>query len=259
MNLIDIFPRSGQIITFDILTIIFLVVIVINLIIGIAKGFFKELISFFGFFLVLIGAYLLCKPVGNLLYGVFGGAISNPIYDFLAGKNAGFAEVMTRSAAESQLPDLLNSIKIPSFFHSIFIKYIVGCIPEVDAEVSLAVGKYTANSIGLLACTAIAFLAVAIVLLVILYIIKRLTRKINGVPIIGWLNRLLGGVLGLLAGLIIVAGIGSLLSMLTGISFINTTLIDVLKVPLGDDTRWSFAKLFIENDIVNMVLGLILK
>ena len=258
--LLNLFPASGQTVTFDLLTIIFLIIILINLIDGLVKGFIKELISFFGLFIALALSFLLCKPVGGLFNGWFGSAFSNPIYSFLTGKSADFAEVMTKEVAESNLPNMLQAAGIPSFLKFIqdpIIKYVVDCIPAENVE--LAVGRYVANSVALLACSAIAFLALAIIFLVTLAIIKRATRKINKVPVLGWINRLLGAVLGIAAGLIVVAGIGSLLAMVSNINFMQDILMNVLKVPLGDNTKWSFAKLFIENDFIKLLTSYIFK
>lgn len=260
-SLVNILPASGQIVTFDLLTIIFLVIILINLIDGLVKGFIKELISFFGLFIVLILSFLLCKPVGSLFNGWFGNAFSGPIYGFLTGPGKEqFAEVMTREAAEANLPNMLSSAGIPSFLKFIqdpIIKYVVGCIPAENPE--LAVGQYVANSIALLACSAIAFIALAIIFGIVLLVVKRLTRKINRVPVLGWLNRTLGAILGVAAGIIVVAGVGSILAMISNIDFMQNILVNILKVPLGDDTRWSFAKLFLENDFIKMATEYIFK
>lgn len=259
MNLlINIFPAAGQTVTFDLLTIIFLIVILINVISGLVKGFIKELISFFGFFIILAVSFLLSKPLGNLFNGWFGGAFSGPIYNSLVGKSAQFAEVMTREAATENLPDMLSAAGIPSFLKFVqepIIKYVVGCIPETDVE--LAVGSYVANSVALLACSAIAFVAIAIVMIIIFVIIKKVTKNLNAIPVVGWLNKLLGAILGIAAGIIVVAGLGSIISMLLNVNFINDFIVGTLKVPLGDDTRWSFAKLFIENDFIKMIVGYI--
>ena len=255
--LVNFFPTSGQIITIDILTLIFLAIILLNLFMGLVRGFLKELISFFGFFLVLLGAFLLCKPIGGLFNNLFGNAFASPIYNFLVGKSDQFAQVMTQEAANEALPSLLSGIKVPSFLQAPIIKYVVGCIPAESPE--LAVGTYVANSMALLACSAIAFIAVAIVLIIVLVIITKLTKKINHVPVLGWLNKLLGALLGILAGIVVVAGIGSLISMMSGMEFMQKFLVETLKVPLEDPNRWSFAKVFIENDLINMVIGSILK
>ncbi len=259
-SLVNILPASGQTVTFDLLTIIFLLVILINVISGLVKGFIKELISFFGFFIVLILSFLLCKPVGSLFNGWFGASFSNPIYSFLIGKAPQFGEVMTQEVAQANLPDMLTSAGIPSFLGFIkdpIVKYVVGCIPAESPE--LAVGQYVANSLALLACSAIAFIALMIIFGIALIVIKRLTRKINRVPVLGWLNRLLGAILGIAAGIIVVAGIGSILAMISNIDFMQNILVNILKVPLGDDTRWSFAKLFIENDFIKIAVDYIFK
>ena len=260
LELLNIFPTSGQTVTFDLLTIIFLVIILINLISGLVKGFIKELISFFGLFIVLAVSFLLCKPVGNLFNNWFGSAFANPIYGFLTGKSADFGTVMTKEVAQENLPNMLQAAGIPSFLKFIqdpIIKYVVDCIPAENVE--LAVGQYVANSIALLACSAIAFLALAIILLIILAVIKKATKNINKVPVLGWVNKLLGAVLGIAAGIIVVAGIGSILAMISNIDFMQNILVNILKVPLGDDTRWSFAKLFIENDFIKLLTSYIFK
>lgn len=52
----------------DILDIIILIIILFNALLGFKRGFTKELVSFIGFFLIIVLAFILKNPISELMY-----------------------------------------------------------------------------------------------------------------------------------------------------------------------------------------------
>lgn len=248
-----IFP-SGQSIFFDWITIVYLAILVISLLIGIKKGMISMLVSLVGLAIAVGVAILLAKPCANWLQTTsIGTNMSQSIYDWLAAKSPYFGEVMTKTQATSYMPGIVNSIGVPGVFQDWVSSFALNSIPEVGA--SLAVGVYISRAVCNLGLIAISFLVLFIVFLIIMAVVAHLTKNINKTKFIGPLNRIFGGVFGLLIGCVFIAVLSYGLTMGVGIegfgNYISTALC------LGDDTKWSFAKMIYEQNFLAMILQLL--
>lgn len=242
---------------FDYFSTFYGIIILIITFICIKKGFVSSLISFFGLTLVFVGAFLLAKPLGDYLYSStgLGSMISNPLNDYLITKGNIFNNIINPDTIGNEIKIGLVEAGIPESFAPTITNIITPYLPDLGNE---TLGVILSNGVSKLTCIILSFIILFIVFSILLFIVKKLANKINDIAIIGWINRLGGGAIGLLISILIVCVISYFIQMLSGfIPSFNTLLHDHLK--LNDPEAWSFAKFLYEQNFINKLITLYLK
>lgn len=285
MNLLtSVFPVSGQSLKFDWISLVFMVLFLLAVIWGIHKGFLYSLLGLVGLTIIFFAAYLLSKPIGAQLQGVEGWNDSvqsyisnfliekgeenqittgNDLYDagitLLYGSRNIMKWVVNGSDLNTTIPGTettilqaaLNQSGIPSFLHEYVGNFVMNALPESGATQNIA--YYISYSIASLVFVAIAFAAVFIVGYILLIIAKIIAKKINHAKVVGPINRILGGVLGALIGIIDLALLSALLVSLSAYPDIYNYLDSTLY--LSDSSIYTIGKTFYNNNFLEVFMG----
>ncbi len=238
---------------FDWFSIALVAVVVIFCFVGLFRGFFATLITFFKSVITIGGAILLCKPIAaGLLHTGIGDAIVSPIDSWLLSVNSqAFGMTITAETEASTIVSSLNETGIPSFFANPIAST---ALTMADGEMTLSLAVSQAMTYYIL--VAIAFLAVLLVLNLLMLILRKLTSRINKIPVAGAINRIFGLLLGLAYGFIIVSLITYATSWLLNIKEVNDYLGNLIGI--GNDSVTSIAKWLIENNFIKKLIELYL-
>lgn len=282
--LMNILPTSSQTYRFDWISLAFGVIVLFAFIRGIRKGFVYTLIKLFGLIIVFFLAYLLAKPIGTWIYSLngWGDTVQSNFLSFLLEKGANnpvgsgdsalqlavqirfgstnaMEWIITRDDLNTVLPgsDLtvletaLNSVGIPSFLKGFVGNFVINAVPE--SGVSQSLGYYLSCSLASLTFVAIGFVAIFAVGLIVLLIAKIVGKAINKWKVIGPMNRLLGGILGIVIGFIDVSLLSALLVSLSSYTPIYNWLDQMLF--LSDDSIYTIGKMFYNNNFLELLMG----
>lgn len=240
---------------FDWISLVYLAIVLIWMILGIKKGLLWTLLSLFGVALAVAGAYFLCKPTGNFIKGLngWGDSSQQSIYDFLVSKNNDVTMNIPKAYLEdsSNMASLLNSLGIPSVFQGYVGKFVLAAIP--DSGNSEAVGIYIAQAVNTFFFTSIAFLILFVLFLIVVGILKLMTKGLIKNKVFGPIDRIFGAVFGLAIGAVFVLGVSFGLSFLaTSNSAVYSWLDGVIY--LSDDSVFTITKyLYTENFLVKLL------
>lgn len=280
----NVFPTSGQSFRFDWISIVFFVIVVLCVIRGIRQGFISSLLQFVGLAVVFFLAYLLAKPIGEWLQSINGmgenvheklisffiekGAqnpvtTGNDVYDALIKEQYGSNNVMewvvsgkdlnsTVPGSESTILELaINAAGVPSFLADYVKNFVINAVPETGATQNLA--YYLSTPLSSLLFVAIGFICVFFIGYILLIIVKIFAKKLNHVKIIGPINRILGGVFGLLVAFVDLSLISGGLVALSANANVYAYL-DAL-LGLSDDKVYSIGKVFYNNNFLEILMG----
>lgn len=283
----SVFPTSGQSFVFDWISIVYLVIFLLAIIYGIRKGFFGVLFGLFGFALAFIGAWLLAKPMGGWIYTIsgFGDGLTSSYNDLLVSKGAehlvdtgkdsvnalltvkyGSLNVMNWVVSRDELtkpatvlidncPSVLDyaysSGNVPSFMQGYITSFVTRAVPEKATE---SLGFYLGNSLAHLTSIAIGFAVLLVVFLIVAAVLTHLSKKLNKVKGAGTLNRVFGGILGAVAGLIGISLVSGLLTAVSGLSADFYSYLDKT-LYLSEDSVYTIGKMFYNHNFLQYFLG----
>ncbi len=167
--------------TFDLIILILLLAFIW---LGYRRGLLLTAVSVVSSLISIVIAFLLTRPISGWLHklGLFSGTMSD--FSDRVYENAG--------SYPASIAPLLEKFGMPESW----TRKILQSAPGGDTAIESAV-----NSIWQLILSALALFAVFLLIRIVLGLLARLlTPAINGVPVIGWLNRVGGLVLGLIWG-----------------------------------------------------------
>lgn len=245
-------PSNGQTIFWDWFTLIFLLIIAIGVFVGIKKGLLSMLVGVVGVLAVIVISCLIAKPVGEWFASStgLGSSLTNSIYDWLVGQNSIFSAVINKSEVSSSLDSYLTSVNIPTMFFDTIKSVVIPLVPDVGVD---PIGLYIAKALSQITFTAGAFFVLSLFLGIIVGILKRLTKGINKIPLIGWINRIGGGLVGAIYGGIIISLVCYALSFFTSMPQIGSFIVDTLC--LADQTKWSIGKMIFEENFIQQFIN----
>ncbi len=192
---------------------------------GRKDGFAKTVVGFLSFFIAIVLAGLLCKPVANLAYS---GLVQKPVESTIETTIRKYTDEFNESAPSAQ--QLLDGIEqalenAPEFLKDAFkleekrqelsdkiVEVYTTDITAFSREITETVVKPAVIS----AISAVAFVVLFIILSLVCALLAKSLKLVNKLPLLGGLNSFLGGVLGALKGLIIVVVLNWLLVALVG-------------------------------------------
>ena len=179
-----------------------LVVIVIACVIyGSIKGFLTMFVAFVGRIAAVILALILCNVLANYAYTAFikpqvTETVSSKVEEVLTNdKNAQVTEIITK--ATEGMPEFVKNSAL-SCSDLLTVK------DEQKAEISNTIEQSVISPIVLSALQIVIFIILLTIFLIIVKFLSKTFGEINDWPIVGKLNKFLGGVLGLVNAMIIV-------------------------------------------------------
>ncbi len=249
---------------FDIIGIIFLVIILILLIIGFAKGFVSLVLGLAKGLVAIFLAALLCRPIGMALNNSsMGESLINKIETSLVEIDPMFNEVITndnkQQFIEQELNEKLQTANLPETI-SKYVSNLISSKVEINSNEGISCGKYIATGISMFVLIIISFVVLAIIIFIILFIIQKLAKNINLIPLVGIANRLLGVFLGLIIALLFISIISYILSFMMALPWdLADSIKDTLKLGEEHKEEFTIGKFFYEHNILKWLFGLIFK
>lgn len=244
-NFKTLFPQAGQTIVFDYVTMIFLIIIISCIIIGIFRGFFSSIISLGLSLGAGIISYFLCKPVADLLLlnsNIYN-AFYNPIYSTISKYNNGALNMEITAENKQYILEFLASdeAKIPNFYYDKISNEILS-----DSANNTLISEVFAKNITHVAFYIVVFFALLLIFGIIFGILHHFLKKVDKVIKPLFINRLLGGVFGLVEGFFTCLTICFIFYLLISINIINEDVINSISNTwfngLFDDSNWSFSQ-----------------
>lgn len=227
------------------------ILLLIMIIIGFSKGFFKQILSVANWLVSLIVAIVFVKPFSGLMAKTtLQTTINGKVAEWIASKGAIFQVPYDASSGNAQISEAISeSLSLPKFIAEIIAKGINFDVPD-----GTTLADILSPAIGSIIMTVISFVILFIGALIIIKIVINLLHVVFDRGVLGIVNKLLGAVLGLVKGLVLVSLAMLLVSILSGVvPSLNEFLITDLK--LGEES-FSIGKYFYEhNPLVELFRG----
>ena len=163
------------------------------MIIGLRDGFFDMLGRLLTTFVSLIVTLLLIGPATQMVNGI-------PVVAGLMGKMTdGILEPLRKSL--TNVPSIIAGFNLPPFLEKLMLSELADSDPT-----SSVLYDSLAASIARFTLTALLFLLIFATAAILIRLLTRMvTRLVNGLPVLGFANRLAGMAAGLAYGLLIVS------------------------------------------------------
>lgn len=229
-----------------IVTLIVIGVLVLFFIVGYRRGFLRVLFSAIALILTIVIA------------GALTPAFSKTIQKSFIGKSAaaGIEKVLTEKMssivvqpATDASNKVINALPIPGFLKETLVqKNTVAGLAEAGAS---TFKDYLSNKLVSFICTAVAFIILLIAIYIALRILFKLINGLAKIPGIKTANKLLGGCLGLLEGLLVLWILGFVIMAIAGTAF-GLKLLEVIN---GN----AFLKFLYENNGLALVVDRLFK
>lgn len=244
---------------FDIISLVIIVILIINLFVGLKKGFLGALLSLSTGLLTFIAATALCVPLANLgLSWGWGASMQSGISDKLFEQNATlFETIITDANKETLVAQGLSAFNLPSFLSSILINLMN---PYIGTNTTLA---YAFSSGLTKYCfIAICYIALLIIFGIIFILLKRFAKNLNKVPVLGPINRI-GGMIVMIALAYLI--IDAVLFGLSNLFMMNLQWLDGVSswmsktLYLNDESIFSLSKFMYTNSLTSKIITLFVK
>ena len=197
----------------DLVLVILTVTLVIRYTI---KGAVKSIFSFVKTFLAIAVAYLFRNPVAKLINEMFmGNWVRGWVYDSLYASARG---------GEIKGINFINVYeKTPKFFTNILSKFdmdlsgfdeAILSLPQATDEQIGALADNIGSSVSLLLSMILGMVVIFILSLLVLTFIINLFDKVTRLPVLNFVNRILGAVIGLLIAAMVIWAVNGVITML---------------------------------------------
>ncbi len=178
--------------------VILLLIIAVTVVRYYRKGFFSSLISFVGTIISVIIALFLSTPIATAIFNVFmkgsiSARIDSSLNDSLPEQSVEHIVTGITDAFPSSLTEGVDGLNVIDELNSIFAGDMTGVTSEVIVTNTVA-----PVMIGLTAT--IIFFFIVFILKGIFGIVEKLFYGINNIPVMGQLNNILGGAIGIVPG-----------------------------------------------------------
>ena len=181
----------------NILDILVIIIMLLNIALGIRRGFIRSMIGLINFILAIILTNILYPPVGRFLRGIDGlyNALSTSIR-----QNLGL-DALIEGAIYATQTEIINSLPLPQILRNALIENNNPIIHDALQATDFA--GYIAGFLAGIAINIITLVAVFILLLIGLNLFCHILDLIAKLPVLNSLNKLLGAILGAVWGLLI--------------------------------------------------------
>lgn len=244
MDFSVLFPQKGQNVVFDFITLAFIIIILIAIGINVWKGLLSSLISFCSGIGSLLLSYLISKPVSSLLAS--NKSISAPFYNPINNWMLGFKDGALHVEVPAENKEILvESLKSETNLPSFIFKNIEDIILK-DSSNGKFINELLSYELTKILFLVMTFIALFIVFKIIFFIIGILVKKVNDLPVIGPINRILGGVLGLFDGFLICMVVCSVFYLIFLLNIGNDGFTSIIANDwfngLWNSSNWSFSQ-----------------
>lgn len=229
-------------------------IVLLSLLIGFKKGFFKQLMGFAAILLAVLGARLLTPLTANFVATTaINQTIDDKIVNWLEAKNGIFTTVMTADPTAEELEQAMTETGLPGFIVNAIAKYFN---IEVPVGESKTFAQLLSPEITRIIVVVISFIALIIVLWLVFFILAKILNKLFSSGVLGVLNRLLGGGLGLVKSVLTVSLI---LLGLTALAGLVPAVNEFLVGQLDKAGSVSVFKMLYENNPINLLINSVFK
>lgn len=176
--------------------LIVLLIPAVFMILGIKKGFVRTLCSLLAVFVALIGAYYAAKGLSSVAVELIGPHMSDAIaeklqnWPALSGTNALSSDKLVPFLQEMGLSENLA-------------RTIQNKLIASGGNLTVSLNQLLADSVVRVIVFSVLFLLTFVILLVLWFLLSRVLDLMARLPVLNFLNRTLGGILGLAQGLIL--------------------------------------------------------
>ena len=236
---------SSVITVIDIVAVLLVVILVL---IGLKKGFSKQLFGLIGGTAVILGASYLAPTVGQWISPVLSSTIRKPIASWVAGIAADaettvFTEVLNWAdevIRNESMPIALTAMGLPSLVSGL----LGGALGGIFEKVGLAALETALPEVlTTWALTAIAFIVLMLLFSVVLALLKKAFKGLTRITAFGMLDKILGMIFGMLKGYVIISAVLALFLIIPpgflGMSAVNDQI-----------TRSTLVLFLYENNII---------
>lgn len=240
---------------FDLISIIFLIIIFVFGFIGYKKGFFKTLTGFIKSIASFVIAILLCKPLALLLSNSrMGVSMTNNFIEFLDKKGV-FSEIVTVTNKEQIVSQALQTLKIPSLLNEFLTKLLANIVP-VTGDKTLS--QSLAPTLTLYIFIGISFVLLFILIRLLFVFLKKYFAMLEQIPFVGFTNKILGCLIGTFKGFLLVCMITFVFTLIIPLdNGISRFLVDQMR--LENQSIFTFSKFLYENNFLLILISLIQK
>lgn len=182
-----------------IVDIVLIIIMAVFAVYGFIKGFTSLIVSFLAGILTLVLSFVLCNNAADFLNRIFGmtDKISASLTNALPNL---FGEDLMNMPVSLVTENNLGSLSVPKFIVKLLLKIASdGSVPAETPVVEVlapAFAYYIAVVIGFVLCY--------ILFRILFFLLGKLFKGVNAIPVLGTVNRLLGLLLGAIQGFIII-------------------------------------------------------
>lgn len=201
----------------NILDIVLICFIAIVALIGFSKGFINTLLSFIGNLASIVAAFYLAKPLASLLNSWFG--LSGVISKNLTSQITNFFTSFTNATGSAIIENHCTATGILKSAFSYFIK--PETVYESNTVLTTNLGNLAGNFVTMAICMLLAFILIKLAIFFLAKIFDSLKSKSLA---FSGLDRVLGFAVGVLKGLIIIAVVCTIVSLIQTIPAVASAL-----------------------------------
>lgn len=167
--------------------IVGILIVLLFIIWGTRKGFMQAVFSLSSFVIALILAFLLSSPVSGLLEKSFiGDYVHKSTYEMLVNEDV----------TETKTEEVASSLPLP--------KMMTKAITDEAEETALSVQKQLADSVATVTLNVLSAIIVFILVKLLVFLLSHLLDLISRLPVLRSANKLLGGMLGAVYGILVI-------------------------------------------------------
>ncbi|MGN1131293.1 MAG: CvpA family protein [Ruminococcus sp.] len=180
-----------------------IIIVLLTVIVCFKRGFAKTVLGLLSNIVSVVGAFILGTSLSDLIYS---GLIKDNIIDSLSSSINSNLSTTTSTVEEqtSALPDYIQSILSLFGYSTDTVNRNIDTMVETQSN---NIASAVESAIGPVITAIISFFLVIILFFILRFITARLSKLIAGVmevPVLHTVNRILGGLVGILDGLVIV-------------------------------------------------------
>ncbi|MDD3349210.1 MAG: CvpA family protein [Bacilli bacterium] len=208
-----------------------LIILGIFALIGFAKGFIRQVLSFANLLVAIILAFVAVKPVSVFLSGTkLAPAINEKVVEFLASKGEIFTTLIPVGATNEVLAPAVDQLGLPGFID----KILINLVTIDETTYGLTFSEVLAQKIGPMLLIVVSFIALVLVIFIIMKVLVHFIDSfVKNSKAISGINKLLGFALGFAKAVIIVSLLMLALSALGGFfPSINEFMLTDMKIGL---------------------------
>ncbi len=235
-----------------IIDIAIVLVVVLFLVIGWKKGFLLKVIDMASSIFGLIASILLARPFSNVIRPWIGPTLETNINDYLYSRLTEIGIVAT-DLTEGNLRDALTQMSLPDFM----VDWIINSIDP--NAVATTIVDAIAPLILSLALLVISFIILFFGSMIVFFLLKILAKGITSIPIIKYIDKVLGLLFGLLKVALLVYVLMFVLALLINIPAINNLIYAFLEKDMflgsEQDGVFSLAKYLYNNNMLKNIIN----